>query len=142
MKKRTQQLLTVTMLLSTSFIAHATLVNGFSDIQASNPRSSAARMEACNKRIAEEIGNIVTLKPFTNFLNLTQDYIKNIQSKPSRTQLEVVVKAVIDLFVSFKKLDKNDQSDQLQSLLTQVKSNALQLNLPSQLKKLLQDTAQ
>lgn len=128
---------TIATLLSIQFIAQATLVNGFSNIQASNPRNSDQRIQASDKRIAEQMGKTVTVQSFTNFLNLTKNFISNLSNNPSQTDLQTVIKAIIDLFRAFNQLDSNDQSDDLQKSINSIKKQALQLPLSSQLKKML-----
>ena len=136
------QVLTLSIILSSSFITQATLVNGFSDIQASNPRNKDARTKASDSRIAEEMGKPVTKKSFLDFVNLTKNYIQSIKptKNPSRSQLEIAVKAVIDIFRASKQLDKNSSSTDLKNQIDQIKTNLLQLNLPPQLKNMLENS--
>jgi len=138
------QVLTLSMILSTSFMVQATLVNGFSDIQASNPRNLNARKKASDDRIAEQMGTPVTQEQFTKFADLTKNYIKSLKQgqRPSRAQLETAVKAVIDLVRASKQLGINNISPALQSQITSIKTQVSQLNLPTQLKNMLESMIQ
>lgn len=141
------QVLTLSMILSTSFMVQATLVNGFSDIQASNPRNLNARKKASDDRIAEQMGTPVTQEQFTKFADLTKNYIQNLKDinqrqRPSRDQLETAVKAVIDLVRASKQLGINNISPALQSQITSIKTQVSQLNLPTQLKNMLESMIQ
>jgi hypothetical protein len=138
------QVLTLSMILSTSFMMQAKLVNGFSDIQGSNPRSSDARKKASDDRIAEEMGTPVTKEQLTKFTDLTKNYIASLKQmqRPSRSQLETAVKAVIDLVRASKQLGVNNLSPELQSQIASIKTKISQLNLPSQLKNMLESMIQ
>jgi hypothetical protein len=140
------QILTLSMILSTSFMVQATLVNGFSNIQASNPRSFDARKKASDDRIAEEMGTPVTQEELKKFADLTKNYIKSLKQgqgrRPSRTQLETAVKAVIDLVRASKQLGVDNLSPDLTSQIASIKTKISQLNLPSQLKNMLQSMIQ
>ncbi len=122
----------------------AKLVNGFSDITAQNPRQKDARTAASDSRIAEEIGSPITQKSFIAFMTLTKNYIQTLitNKTQNKSDLQVAVKAVIDLVRASKQLQPQDLSNDIKIQITQIKTNINQLNLPAQLKQMLNSMAQ
>jgi len=130
------QVLTLSIILSSSFITQATLVNGFSDIHATMPQTVAKKIQASVDRIKEEIGDPVTIQQLTTFLTTTQNYIDNLKNNqnPTYAQLQIAAKAVIDLIRASKNINSND----ILSKINAVKVKALDLkNMNQNLKNII-----
>jgi hypothetical protein len=144
MKKRIITTILASTFIATSCLIQAKLVNGFSDITAKNPRQKSARIAASDSRIAEEMGSPITQKSFMNFMELTKNYIQNLTThKTANTNnVQVAVKAVIDLVRASKRLQPQDLSNDIKNEIAQIKVNINKLNLPAQLQQMLNSMAQ
>lgn len=144
MKKRIITTIIASTFIATSCLIQAKLVNGFSDITAQNPRKETARIAASDNRIAEEMGSPITQKSFMTFMELTKNHIQNLTTHniQNKTAVQVAVKAVIDLVRASKRLQPQDLSNDIKNEIAQIKVNINKLNLPAQLKQMLNSMAQ